>query len=116
MTYHELADQMRRPVAILKAPCEKLATNMYLNAERLHPKPSIYTITSKGKRMLAEVDAPPVGKGGMPGPKFEPSRETYKPKPIVTRPGSDDHLRHPSRRGDERVPHSLPLTLAGGES
>jgi hypothetical protein len=46
-------------------------------------------------------------------PKLAPPRDVYVPKPIVTRPGADDHLKCKSRRGETYVEHRLPISLAG---
>jgi len=53
---------------------------------------------------------------------FETSHRHHNPKDggdyagtdwsrSTMRPGCQDHLQHPSRRGDERVEHRLPLSM-----
>lgn len=49
-------------------------------------------------------------------PRTAAPKDTYIPKPIVTRPGSQDFLACPSRRGSQLVEHRLPISMAGGES
>lgn len=60
---------------------------------------TLWSINSKGKRYLAQLNA---AGGQIAGPREGIPKDPYTgEKPIQTRPGSDDFLKVPSRRGDE---------------
>jgi hypothetical protein len=112
LTTNELAAQIKAERDQMKTACERLYSFSYLNREWVGVgKQSIYTLASKGRNLLKKLEPKTVGE--MPAQRSAPSREPYSPKPIVTRPGSQDFLKCPSRRGDSLVAHALPLSLAG---
>jgi hypothetical protein len=93
----------------IQLACERLYANSYLNAQRFPGMPPIFEIASKGKRYIDRTAEKQMGE--MPEPR---APQEFKPlviKPILTRPGADDHLQCHSRRGESLVPHRPPITL-----
>jgi hypothetical protein len=83
-------------------------------AEPGESKQSLWTITAAGKR---KVKFPQGGKGEMPAPREQYTTEPWKPSPWVpVRAGAQEHLQHPSRRGDALVPHTRMQSMAGKTS
>jgi hypothetical protein len=93
-----------------KKAMERLWSNHFLDRELVHSKPALYRVSAKGRRLLLVTNAQEGGQ--IAAPRNGIPMDTYTgEKPIYTRPGSDDFLKVPSRRGDSTVEWERPFII-----
>jgi hypothetical protein len=94
-----------------KANLQSLGKLGYLDSTYRPSLAMLWEINSKGRRYLAQIDA---AGGQIAGPRNGIPEGRYTgEKRTHTRPGSDDFLKLPSRRGDSTVEWERPFIISG---
>jgi hypothetical protein len=93
-----------------KKAMERLWSNHYLDRELVHSKPALYCVSAKGRRLLLLANQQGAGEVAAPRTSIPEGCYTGE-KAAYTRPGSDDFLKVPSRRGDSTVEWERPFII-----
>jgi hypothetical protein len=85
-----------------------LQTHHLINSEKIDNKPTLYSISGAGRRVLSRHDKP---QGNKPSPREPRKFEPYSgERPMAMRDGADDFLKIPSLGDTER---KRPIIIGG---
>ncbi len=94
-----------------KGSLERLWRNGFLDCEHDFGKPSIYTVSSRGRVLLRRLSGGAMG--DMPAPRTPPSTQPYQGPKWNIRDNGEKHKELGSVRGAEVVPWAPPISMSG---